>query len=311
MASEPGNRSTVADRTTRSSGVVERASAWGRRLWRPLEYSSSYLALLAVMEVFVVQEVLALPASPAMAVVGLITFSVYANDRLVDLDTDAVSNPHRTAFTRQYQSVLYVMAAVAYGAAVALSVLGGPAAFALALVPGVAWILYAVSWTPVVDLPVHRLKEVLVVNSAIVAGAWSVTIVFLPLAFADAAITPAVWVLFLYLALGTFVCTEISNVRDIESDRRDGVATIPVAFGVRRTRHASYGVALLVAAMVGYAMQTGHLTTLTGIALLAGLVSLVGIVSLLGRVGSPGRLSVAAEFTRVPVFVVLVAVPVV
>lgn len=311
MASEPGNRSTVADRTTRSSGVVERASAWSRRVWRPLEYSSVYLALLAVMEVFVVQEVLALSASPALVVVGLITFSIYANDRLVDLDTDAVSNPRRTAFTRQYQDVLYVVAAVAYGTAVALSVLGGPVAFALALVPGVAWILYAISWTPLVDLPVHRLKEVLVVNSAIVAGAWSVTIVFLPLAFAGVAITPAVWVLFLYLALGTFVCTEISNVRDIESDRRDGVATIPVAFGVRRTRHASYGVALFVAAMVGYAMQTGHLTTLTGIALLAGLGYLVGVVSLLGRVGAPGRLSVAAEFTRVPVFAVLVAVPLV
>lgn len=302
MASEPRTWSEVTGRTGAPNGVLEWGLAQGKRLWELLEYSSTYLALLAVMEVVIVSWLLSLPPGPAPAVVGLITFAVYANDRLVDLDSDAVSSPRRTAFTRRYRGILYVLAAVSYGIAVALSALGGPLAFALALLPGAAWVLYAVNWVPAIDSPFERLKEVLIVNSAIVAGAWSLTIVFLPLAFADAAVTPTVWVIFLYLALGTFVCTEISNVRDVESDRRNGVATMAVNFGVRRTRHVLYGISLLTAGMVGYAMHSGHLTVVSGIALFAGLGALVGVVSRLGRSDNEKLLSIAAEFTRVPVF---------
>jgi 4-hydroxybenzoate polyprenyltransferase len=275
-------------------------------VWKPLEYSSGYLAILAALEVLIVGHLLSLPASPAPVVVGLITFAIYANDRLVDLSSDGVSNPERTAFVRQYQHVLHVCAATAYGLAVALSILGGPVAFALALIPGIAWVLYAVNWVPAIDIPFQRLKELLVINSAIVAVAWSLTIVFLPVAFAGAPITPTVWVLFWYLALGTFVCTEISNVRDIRSDIETGVATLPVAFGVRRTRHVLYGVSLLTAGILGQAVVNEYLTTTAAGALLAGLVSLIVLVSLVGRSNREKFLSVAGEFTRMPVLAILI-----
>lgn len=309
MASEPQNQSAVAGLAVSSSRVVEWSVARGKVAWTLLEYSSAYLAVLAALEVLVVQTLLSLPPSPAPVVVGLLTFAIYANDRLVDLESDAVSNPERTAFVRRYRPVLYVSASVAFGAAVALSALGGPLAFGLALLPGAAWVLYAVGWGPAVESSFRRLKELVVVNSAIVAGAWSLTIVFLPVAFADAAVTPTVWVIFWYLALGTFVCTEISNVRDVESDVENGVSTLPVALGVRWTRRVLYGISLLIAAMVGHAMVSGYLTAVSAGALFAGLASLVAIVALLGRSERERYLSVAAEFTRMPVFAVLVFAP--
>ncbi|MFW5956460.1 MAG: UbiA family prenyltransferase [Halorhabdus sp.] len=269
--------------------------------WKLLEYSSAYLAVLGALEVVMVQLLLSLPPSTAPVVVGLVTFGIYANDRLVDLGSDEVSNPGRTAFARQYQSVLYVVAAVAYGTAVALAVRGGPFALGLTLVPGLAWVLYAIDWIPAVAPTVHRLKELVVINSMIVAVAWSATIVFLPIAFADGALSPTAWVIFAYLTLGTFVCAEISNVRDVDSDRASGVSTLPVALGVRRTRHVLYGISLLDGVLVAIATLTGYLTALSAGALLLGLASLLGIVSLLGRTSLEQTLSVAAEFTRIPV----------
>lgn len=307
MASEPRNWSEAADSTGSLNRVTEWVFTRGKTAWRLLEYSSAYLAVLAALEVVMIQLLLSLPPSPAPVIVGLVTFAIYANDRLVDLSSDAVSNPRRTAFARQYQTTLYALAAIAYGTAVALSVLGGPVAFGLALVPGIAWVLYAVSWVPATGVPFQRLKELLVVSSTTIAVTWSLTVVFLPVAFAGVAVTPTVLVIFAYLALGTFVCTEISNVRDVESDLQSGVSTLPVAVGVSRTRQILYGISLLTAAMVGRAMGAEHLTTTAGGALFAGLVSLVGIVSLLGRTEKDQFLSVAAECTRLPVLGALIA----
>lgn len=308
MATEPSSWSETASRTGIQNQVVRWLVARIKTAWKILEYSSAYLAILAALEVLMVQLLLSLPLSPAPAVVGLITFAIYANDRLTDLSTDAVSNPHRTAFVRQYHAILYVFAAVAYGSAVALSVLGGPVALAISLIPAIAWVLYAIGRVPLLKRPFRRLKEILVISSVTIAVAWSLTIVFLPIVFAGGAITPSVWVLFGYLTLGTFVCSEISNVRDIESDIESGVSTLPVALGIRRTRHVLYGIILLITAMIGLATDGGHLTSTSAVALFLGLVSLTGIVVLVGRSQNERLLSVAGEFTRMPVLGVLVLV---
>lgn len=310
MASEPKHWLEATDRPDRSDEPFGR---WildhSERLWKPLVYSAAYLAVIAVAEVLVVQYLFSLPPSPAPIIVGLITFAVYANDRLVDLESDSVSNPYRTAFVRQYRAPLYVLAALAYGTAVALSAVGGPVAFTLALLPGAAWVLYAVNPKLAVEIPFQRLKERLVVNSLLVAVAWSVTVVFLPLAFAGRALTPAVGAVFAYFVLATFVNTEVANVGDIESDREAGVATLPTVLGVRRTRHALYGIILLAATGLGYATVDGHLTGRAAVALGVGLVCLTGIVACLGRVERETLLTVAAECTRLPVFA-LITVPV-
>jgi 4-hydroxybenzoate polyprenyltransferase len=305
MASEPRNWTETTTPAATQHALVAAAQARAKTVWKGLEYSSAYLAVMAAMEVLLVQWLLALPPSPAPLVVALITFAIYANDRLLDLDSDAVSTPERTAFVRRYRSELYVSAAIAYGLAVGVSVFGGPVAFALALLPAVAWVLYAVGWVPLADSSVRRLKELIVVNSAIVGGAWALTIVFMPVAFAGVAATPAVWILFGYLAVGTFVTTEVSNARDVESDVRSGVATLPVKVGVRRTRHLLYVVSLLIAVMVGYGFAVGHLTAISAGALGIGVATLLGIVALLGRGVDGNGLSLAGEFSRVPVFAAL------
>nr|WP_241175401.1 UbiA family prenyltransferase [Natronolimnobius sp. AArcel1] len=248
---------------------------------------------------------LSLPLSPAPIVVGLITFTIYTNDRLLDLESDAASNPQRTAFVRRYRHPLYVLSALAYGLAVALAALGGPLAFGLTLFPGVVWVLYAMDWISTSSLPIQRLKDVLFVNSTLVATAWSLTIVLLPVAYANATVTPAAGVIFGYFVLATFVNTEIANVRDIKSDRARGVSTLPTVLSVTRTRHALYGITLLTGSILGYGVIEGYVTAMAAGVLSVGLVCLLGVTGAIGRIDERW-LSISAECTRLPVFALLV-----
>ncbi|MFB6161698.1 MAG: UbiA family prenyltransferase [Haloferacaceae archaeon] len=305
MASDHERVADVAERPaapTRPAGLPLRG--WLGRAWRVLEYSSAYLALVGAAEVLIVTHLLSLSASLAPLVVAFVTFAVYANDRLVDLESDGASNPRRTAFVRRHRRTLYVLAALAYGAGAALSVLGGPLAFGIALLPGGVWVAYAVDWIGLSAVRFDRLKEVPVVSSVLIATAWSLAVVVLPIAFADGPITPDVGVVFAYFVLATFVNAEVANVRDVESDAENGVETMATLLGVARTRAALYAVALSAGMVLGVAAAGGLLGSFAAAALALGIACLLAVVALVGR-ADDAPLTVAAECTRLPAFAVL------
>jgi len=277
----------------------------GQQIWELLLYSSVYIAVIAALEVVMVLLLLDLPANPTPLIVGCVTFTIYANDRLVDVDADAAASPRRTAFVRRHSRTLSGLAAVAYGTALALAVYGGPAVLALTLFPAVAWVLYAVDWAPANLIPFQRMKELLVVNSTLVAVAWASTVVLLPAVYTGIPFTPSVWILLVYFAIGTFMGAEIANVGDIEADRDSNVATVPSAFGVTATRQALYAVGLGGIAMLGFALTSGYLDISAAVALAVGLACMLGVVALLGRVDDPELLSLAGECARLPTLLVL------
>ncbi len=306
MATESQPQSENRNRTTRSNWP-DRVPF--RNVWQPVRdvllYSSAYLALVATAEVVVVTELLSIRWTAAPVVAGLLTFAVYGSDRIAGLEADAESAPRRTAFVRRHADRLYVLVSLSYGVAVALAVLGGPVAFGLALLPGAVWLFYASEWVSSAETPLPRLKDVLLLNSVLVAVAWSLVVVFLPVAFGGGRVTPGVGVVFVFFVLATFVNTEIPNVRDVESDRSAGVATLPVAFGVRRTRGVLYGVVALDAVLVGAAVAGGVTSIAVATALASCLVVLSVVVRCLGRVDGESATTVAAECSRLPVLLVV------
>jgi 4-hydroxybenzoate polyprenyltransferase len=293
------------DNVSTHSKLLTTLLAEGRRVKDALVYSSAYLVLIAMVEVATVMFALSLPLSPAPVVVGLVTFAVYAGDRVTDVDTDELSTPDQSRFVRRNRTALSVLSAAAYGLAIALAVLGGPLALAITLLPGVFWVLYATDWVPAVGARFKRLKDVLVVNSAVVAGAWAVALVFLPLSYADAAFTPAAAVVFVYFFLDTFVNTEIPNVGDREADAAIGVSTLPVVFGVRRTRHICYALDVFLLAFLAVAYLEGILPVALAAGVLAGLGYALVLAWFVGRTERYGRLSIAGEAKHL--FVVAVA----
>ncbi|MFC6786562.1 UbiA family prenyltransferase [Halobaculum halobium] len=295
MSHESNYTSDGREATGRAGRIVELLTRYGERTGNALVYSSAYLAVIAMAEVAIAMVLLSLPPNPAPVVVGLVTFAVYTNDRVADVDTDAVSDPDRAAFVRRHRNTLYLLASASYGLAVAISVLGGPVALAVTLIPGVFWVAYAADWVPGVAPKLRRLKEVLVVNSLVVALAWATTLTALPVAFTDAAVTPATAVVFAYFLLRSFVDTEIPNVGDVEADRAIDVSTLPVVFGVATTRRILYGVDLLTAGIVAAAALAGVIGSGFVLALGVGLAYSLVVTALLGRADND-TLALAAEF---------------
>jgi 4-hydroxybenzoate polyprenyltransferase len=283
--------------------------AYGERTKDVLVYSSTYLVFIAMVEVVTAMFALSLPFSnPAPVVVGLVTFGVYVGDRIADADTDELSNPKQSAFVTRHRRPLSVLSALAYGLAVAISITGGPLALGITLLPGVFWVLYATDWLPTVGSQFKRLKDVLVVNSAIVAFAWAVAVVVLPMAFADAAPTPTAAVVFTYFFVDTFVNTEIPNVRDRKADEAIGVSTLPVVFGVRRTRHILYALDLCLVAFLGVAFLRGLLSVALAAGVFVGLGYALVLAAFVGRSDRYGRLSVAGEAKHLVVIAVVLGV---
>jgi len=253
------------------------------RFWRGAKYSSVYVSVLAMTEVAVGMLVLGLPLNPALAVIGLVTFAVYTNDRITDVETDALSNPDKAQFIRRYGRFLYPLAALAYGIAVTIAVVGGPIALGLTLLPGAFWVFYASDYLDGLSRTFYRLKEILVLNTAIVAFAWAITMTWLPFAFAGQRLSSAAAVLFAYFFLRVFVLAEVSNLPDRHGDEQIGVDTLPVVFGPDGTRHILYLVNLLTVALLGGAVLAGLFAPLIALPLVVTTGYSLLVVGLVGR----------------------------
>ncbi|MEF8780080.1 MAG: UbiA family prenyltransferase [Haloferacaceae archaeon] len=297
----------VSEDQQRDEAADSRAVRYSQRLYAVLTYSSTHLALIATTQALLAIVLLSLPLTLAPLIVGLTTFAVYANDRLADVETDVIGKPNQSTFVQRHQNGLYFLASLAYGLAVALSTLGGPIALGITLLPGVFWILYASDWLPRINSQLQRLKNVLFVNTGLVATAWAVTLTFLPLQFADVPATPLAGFVFAYFFIEVTICTEIPNVRDVDEDRAIGARTMPVVFGIDRTRQLLYVLDLLVAAVVIYLLVEGYLSLVPAGALLTGVAYSLGVTSLVGRAGRERLLPVVADARDVVVFLVLVA----
>jgi len=129
--------------------------------------------------------------------------------------------------------------------------------------------------------------------------------VFLPIVFADAAITPSPSSSRSTSSPTSFVNTEIPNVRDIEDDAQNDVSTFPTVVGVRRTRHLLYMINILSILVVVGAFLGGYLPMLFALILLAGRVLAVLLNSRIGRSDDYRRLELLGEMNYVFVASVL------
>ena len=315
MSSSDGNEElVVGERDFPEVGSAESASALDRIIgWltyhgelagNTLVDSSVYLSFIAMTEVAIAMVILSLPPSPAPVLGALVTFSVYTNDHL----SDEPDESRRSAFVDRHRGALYALASLTYGVAVTVSVLGGPLALTLTLLPGIFWVLYASGRIPAIGLQIRRLKETLIVNSTLVATAWAVSLTFVPMAFADVPLTPTVAIVFGYFFLRSLADTIVPNVRDSNADRRAGVATIPIAFGIERTRHVLYGIDLLTATVVCVATVAGLLPGAIAFALLVGVGYSLSVAYSVGRTRDDELRAIAAEFEYIVVGIALVPV---
>jgi 4-hydroxybenzoate polyprenyltransferase len=174
------------------------------------------------------------------------TFFVYSVNRATDVEEDELNVPGRAAFTRSYGRGCVAVGVVLYALGVGVAVARGlPKAEFLVLPVGAA-VLYSMA----------RLKRVLFMKNLLVGVAWGM----IPLgvgAYYDTLLSVEILSLAAVFAMMLTVAAAVFDVKDIHGDRRAGVRTVPIRFGVRATRVAAAGVSLAVGVGVLVAVAGG------------------------------------------------------
>ena len=205
---------------------------------------SNILISLAATGVAVSTLVLAnLPLEPApLFIVFAVTMFVYSLNRVTDLEEDEQNMPGRAAFVREYGKPLFALGIVLYLGAIAIAIVQNvPYAPAMVL-PLVMAALYSLL----------RLKSVLLVKNLLVGLSWGA----IPLGagvFYDSLLTVDVLFVAGFVTAMLTIAAAVFDIKDIEGDRAEGITTVPIVFGVRRTRQsAATGSALVGAVVVGF-----------------------------------------------------------
>jgi len=208
-------------------------------------YSSIYLSFAAGAMVYISSLFHKVAFNPTIFFIGVfVTFAVYNLNRKTDEEEDAINHSERFSFTKKHEKLLFYSAITAYAAALVIAAYYGPATLLIAIFPLSSGIFYSLPILPA-RFGFRRIKEIPLMKSFLVAMAWALPPVLLPVYAAGASIGRITMILILFFFTLVFINTVLFDMRDIEGDAQSGVRTIPVILGFARTRFALTAVNLL------------------------------------------------------------------
>lgn len=174
-----------------------------------------------------------LEVSPSFSIcsaVFLMTFSLYSLNKLTDIKEDKINMPERLNFLKGRRNLIIVYSVVAYLLCILLTFLDNPSSAFVVFVPLIANAFYGSKLLP--GLP--RLKDIPVMKNIVVAISWAVTTTLLPAGHILNEKSTIALVLYFMLAKA-FVNTVLFDMRDVTGDKENGIRTMPVIFGQKKT----------------------------------------------------------------------------
>ncbi len=190
------------------------------------------------------------PDPLALFIVFAVTLFVYSFNRLADRAEDRKNLPRRTSFIDRYGTQLFVIGTALYLVATAVAIIGSVPGAPAMVIPLIVAVLYSVV----------GLKRILLVKNLLVGLAWGL----IPLGvgvYYSALWTVDILFLFGFTTVMLTIAAVVFDIKDIEGDRAEGVRTVPIVVGVRRTRLFAAASTVLVAALVLLAIFVGPLDT--------------------------------------------------
>ncbi len=168
------------------------------------------------------------------------TISVYTMNKLTDVREDLINSPIVASSTQQNQRAIMLGVISTYCIALLCAYLCNLYEVGVILLPLCAGVLYSIK------LFGFRLKEVLVMKNALIAGLSACLAVLIPLAshpeviglpeihFSSFAFSLLLLAYFIFFKV--FINTILFDVRDMRGDRLADIVTIPVLLGKAKTR---------------------------------------------------------------------------
>jgi len=159
-----------------------------------------------------------------------ITFTIYGLDKVSNIKEDSINLPERAGFIYKYRKIITVSIVVSYISALYFSVLKNPYAVLVVHFPLFIGLIYSIKILNI------RLKDITGIKNIVVSLSWTVVGTFMPLIVSFRPFTE-ILCMFYYLFIKFFINGILFDVRDIEGDRINGVITIPVFIGLKKTKN--------------------------------------------------------------------------
>lgn len=159
-----------------------------------------------------------------------ITFTVYALDKISNIKEDSINLPERARFIYKHRQIITAAIAAAYITAFFLSVLKNPYAVLVVHFPLFIGLIYSIRILNI------RLKDITGLKNIVVALSWAVVGTFFPVAVSPGNFYQILGI-FYYIFIKYIINTILFDVRDIDGDRTNGVITIPVFIGLKKTKN--------------------------------------------------------------------------
>ncbi|MEM2566857.1 MAG: UbiA family prenyltransferase [Candidatus Bathyarchaeia archaeon] len=199
-----------------------------KELARRLACEGFISALVCPSAVFLSSTVLRLPLSwDYLLITYLGTHAVLLYNRYEEIERDLLTNPTRSEYIKRHFRVLPIIIALLFLLALLIPLLQGRilgASYALLLL--FLGLMYPKFFKKHVRLIAFK--------DAYAAFLLSSVVILAPVYYSYP-ITPAFLLLFLFIFLRFFVNTSFFDVKDVESDRREGILTLSAALGIEKT----------------------------------------------------------------------------
>jgi len=195
--------------------------------------SSLFTAFTSLMMLYFSFVILGVALKPVLlCAMFFVIYSVYSLNKVTDREEDAINMPARSSFVAGNERFLLTLAIASYIAALLLGLIESPFAAGILLVPFLSGIVYSTNSLSIIGIP--RLKDIFLVKSLIVAFSLSVCAAFLPALYLYN--SAKLCFIFPFFFSKVFINTVLFDVRDVKGDTLNGVKTIPVVIGIKRTR---------------------------------------------------------------------------
>lgn len=212
----------MAQRRRQWAGITDRISAVFLLLIHSNLLISTATTSVAVSTIILAD--LRIEALP-LFIVFAVTLFVYSFNRLTDIAEDEQNVPQRASFIDRHGVALLALGTVLYFVATVAAVASGIRGAPAMVVPLLVALLYSV----------FGLKRVLLVKNLLVGLSWGL----IPLGvgvYYDVLLTLDILFLFVFITTAITIAAVVFDIKDIEGDTAEGIRTVPVLVGPRRTR---------------------------------------------------------------------------
>ncbi len=231
-------------------------------IYKYIVYTSVFVGLAGAAILYSTSVLLKI-STPLAAYVALIlgTYAVYNINRSTDKSEDRENQPERYEFFSRNEKVLKTSAYLAYIIALAISIQYGIFALFLTIYFFAIGALYSIKWGKIIKPKAKkaRFKDIFLIKNFFVAIAWCVTTAFYPSAFTGTPIPPAGFLLAIFIFIKIFVNTIVIDIRDMQGDARNDIITMPIKFGVKKTKSILLILTILAFLIIYVGVQNGLL----------------------------------------------------